>query len=93
LLILDRSRVTAGLACMIADGTELISGCWRPRAALLRRRSAGSNTAGDHLRILGEATTPLPPCGRRLMVTAGEPGDGHGVVNRPDKLASGRDLR
>jgi len=41
-----------------------------PLAWMLRPGSAGSNTAADHLRLLGEAITALPPALRR-------PTDGH----------------
>ena len=36
-----------------------------PLAWMLRPGSAGSNTAADHLRLLGEAITALPPALRR----------------------------
>jgi Transposase DDE domain group 1 len=42
-----------------------------PLAGMLRKGSAGSNTASDHLAVLDAAIAALPPAyGRRLMVTA-----------------------
>jgi hypothetical protein len=41
-----------------------------PLAWMLRPGSAGSNTAADHLILLGEAIAALPPAlRRRLMIT------------------------
>ena len=51
-----------------------------PLAWMLRPGSAGSNTAADHLRLLDEAITALPPaCRRKLMITC----DGAGCQPRP----------
>ena len=45
-----------------------------PLAWMLRPGSAGSNTAADHLRLLGEAIAALPPAlRRRLMITCDGP--------------------
>ena len=55
----------------------LVAGCdnvREPLAWMLRPGSAGSNTAADHLQILGEAIAALPPAFRRkLMITATGP--------------------
>ena len=56
---------------------------------MLRPGSAGSNTAADHLRLLGEAITALPPAlRRRLMVTCDGAGASHALVKELDRLAS-----
>jgi Transposase DDE domain group 1 len=50
-----------------------------PLAGMMRRGSAGSNTTADHLQVLGDAITALPPKHRRrLMVTAMGPGPATG---------------
>jgi hypothetical protein len=55
---------------------------------MLRPGSAGSNTAADHLRLLGEAVTALPPeLRRRLMVTCDGAGASHALLKEPDRLA------
>jgi hypothetical protein len=55
-----------------------------PLAWMLRRGSAASNTAADHLALLDAAIAALPPgFGRRLMVTA----DGGRGQPRPDRPA------
>jgi hypothetical protein len=60
-----------------------------PLAWMLRPGSAGSNTAADHLRLLDEAITALPPAlRRRLMVTCDGAGASHELVEELDKLAS-----
>src|SRR5216683_1502888 len=60
-----------------------------PLAGMLRKGSAGSNTAADHLAVLEAAITALPPAFRRtLMVTCD--GASHGLIARLDKLASRR---
>jgi DDE family transposase len=62
-----------------------------PLAGMLRKGSAGSNTAADHLQILSDAITALPPAfRRRLMVTADGAGASHGLITRLDKLARRR---
>src|SRR3984957_3698177 len=60
-----------------------------PLAWMLRPGSAGSNTAADHLRLLGDAITALPPALRRtLMVTCDGAGASHALVKELDRLAS-----
>jgi hypothetical protein len=62
-----------------------------PLAWMLRRGSAGSNTAADHLALLDAAIAALPPgFRRRLMVTADGAGASHGLVARLDALAGRR---
>jgi hypothetical protein len=69
-------------------------GCWcdntgEPLAAVLRPGSAGSNTAADHIKVLGEAIAALPPkYRRRLMVTCDGAGASHDLIAHLDKLAS-----
>ena len=60
-----------------------------PLAWMLRPGSAGSNTAADHLQLLGEAIAALPPAlRRRLMVTCDGAGASHDLVKELDRLAS-----
>jgi hypothetical protein len=60
-----------------------------PLAWMLRPGSAGSNTAADHVRLLGEAIAALPPVlRRRLMVTCDGAGASHALVQELDRLAS-----
>ena len=60
-----------------------------PLAGMMRRGSAGSNTTADHLQVLGDAITALPPKHRRrLMVTADGAGASHGLITRLDQLAA-----
>jgi hypothetical protein len=62
------------LACCDNTGGE-------PLAWMLRRGSAGSNTAADHLVLLDAAIAALPPgFRRRLMVTADGAGASHALV-------------
>ena len=62
-----------------------------PLAGMLRPGSAGSNTAADHLAVLGAAITAVPPgFRRRLMVTCDGAGASHDLITRLDKLASRR---
>jgi hypothetical protein len=62
-----------------------------PLAGMLRRGSAGSNTAADHLAVLDAAIAALPPAQRRrLMVTADGAGASHGLITRLDALAARR---
>jgi hypothetical protein len=69
-------------------------GCWcdntsEPLAAVLRPGSAGSNTAADHITVLGEAIAALPPkYRRRLMVTCDGAGASHDLIAHLDTLAS-----
>ena len=60
-----------------------------PLAGMMRKGSAGSNTAADHLQVLGDAIGALPPrFRRRLMVTADGAGASHGLITRLDQLAA-----
>jgi hypothetical protein len=60
-----------------------------PLAGTLRPGSAGSNTAADHLAVLEDAITALPPVfRRRLMVTCDGAGASHDLIARLDKLAA-----
>jgi hypothetical protein len=60
-----------------------------PLAGILRKGSAGSNTAADHLQILAGAIGALPPAQRRrLMVTVDGAGASHALITRLDELAS-----
>ena len=62
-----------------------------PLAGMLRRGSAGSNTAADHLQVLTEAVTALPPAYRRnLMVTCDGAGASHDLIARLDQMAGRR---
>jgi len=62
-----------------------------PLAWMLRRGSAGSNTAADHLVLLDAAIAALPPGFRRkLMITADGAGASHGLIARLDQLAGRR---
>jgi hypothetical protein len=62
-----------------------------PLAWMLRRGSAGSNTAADHLSLLDAAIAAVPPGFRRkLMVTADGAGASHALVARLDALAARR---
>ena len=55
----------------------------------MRRGSAGWNTTADHLQVLGDTITALPPKHRRrLMVTADGAGASHGLITRLDRLAA-----
>ena len=60
-----------------------------PVAGVLRRGSAGSNTAEDHITVLDAAIEALPPGFRRaLMVTVDGAGASHDLIRHLDKLAS-----
>jgi hypothetical protein len=62
-----------------------------PLAWTLRRGSAGSNTAADHLAITDAAIAAVPPGFRRkLMVTCDGAGASHALVAHLDKLAARR---
>lgn len=62
-----------------------------PLAWMLRRGSAGSNTAADHIGIIDAAITALPQrFRRRLMVTVDGAGASHELIAHLDKLASRR---
>jgi hypothetical protein len=72
------------LACCDNTGGE-------PLAWMLRRGSAGSNTAADHLVLLDAAIAALPPGFRRkLMITADGAGASHDLIARLDALAARR---
>jgi Transposase DDE domain group 1 len=59
-----------------------------PLAWMLRPGSAGSNTAADHLSLLGDAIAALPPVLRRkLMITCDGAGASHELVQELDRLA------
>ena len=56
---------------------------------MLRRGSAGSNTAADHIALADAAIAALPPASRRkLMITVDGAGASHGLVKHLDKLAA-----
>jgi hypothetical protein len=60
-----------------------------PLAWMLRPGSAGSNTAADHLRLLGVAIAASPPALRRkLMITYDGAGASHALVRELNRLAS-----
>lgn len=62
-----------------------------PLAGMLRKGSAGSNTAADHIGLLDAAIAALPPKHRRrLMITCDGAGASHDLVARLDALASRR---
>src|SRR6266581_6709859 len=62
-----------------------------PLAWMLRRGSAGSNTASDHLALTDAAIAALPPGFRRkLMITCDGAGASHALVAHLDKLAARR---
>jgi hypothetical protein len=58
---------------------------------MLRRGSAGSNTAADHVAVVDAAIAALPPgLRRKLMVTCDGAGASHDLIRHPGKLASRR---
>jgi Transposase DDE domain group 1 len=62
-----------------------------PLAWMLRRGSAGSNTAADHVTLVDDAIAALPPGLRRnLMVTVDGAGFSHKLLEHLDKLARRR---
>ena len=62
-----------------------------PLAWMLRKGSAGSNTAADHIGIVDASVAALPPAWRRnLMVTVDGAGFSHKLLEHLDKLASRR---
>ena len=66
-----------------------------PLAGMMRKGSAGSNTAADHITIVNASIEALPPAyRRRLMVTCDGAGASHDLITHLDKLASrpGRQL-
>jgi hypothetical protein len=55
---------------------------------MLRRGSAGSNTAADHIALADTAIAALPPVFRgRLMITTDGAGASHALIAHLDKLA------
>ena len=62
-----------------------------PLAWMLRKGSAGSNTAADHIQIVDASIAALPPAWRRnLMVTVDGAGFSHKLVEHLDALARRR---
>src|SRR5258708_1338462 len=62
-----------------------------PLAWMLRRGSAGSNTAADHVALVDAAISALPPGFRRkLMITCDGAGASHDLVRHLDKLGTRR---
>jgi len=62
-----------------------------PLAWMLRKGSAGSNTAADHIAITDAAIAALPPAYRRnLMITVDGAGFSHALLEHLDKLAARR---
>jgi hypothetical protein len=60
-----------------------------PLAWELRRGSAGSNTAADHITLTDAAIAALPPAfRRRLMITVDGAGASHDLIAHLDKLAA-----
>jgi DDE family transposase len=60
-----------------------------PLAGMLRKGSAGSNTAADHLTVLEAAIAAVPPAfRRRLMITCDGAGASHDLITRLDTLAA-----
>jgi hypothetical protein len=60
-----------------------------PLAWMLRRGSAGSNTAADHTALTGAAIAALPPAFRRkLIITVDGAGASHELIKHLDKLAA-----
>jgi hypothetical protein len=74
------------------DHHPIIAACdntGEPLAWMLRPGSAGSSTAADHLLLLGDTITALPPALRRkLMITCDGAGASHALVKELDRLAS-----
>jgi hypothetical protein len=62
-----------------------------PLAWMLRKGSAGSNTAADHIKVTGAAIVAVPPAYRRsLMVTVDGAGFSHKFLEHLDTLAARR---
>jgi hypothetical protein len=62
-----------------------------PLAWMLRRGSAGSNTAADHIALADTAIAALPPVfRRRLMIITDGAGASHALMAHLDKLAARR---
>jgi hypothetical protein len=59
-----------------------------PLTGMMRAGSAGSNTAADHVTVVGASIAALPPAfRRRLMVTCDGAGASHDLITCLDKLA------
>jgi Transposase DDE domain group 1 len=62
-----------------------------PLAWMLRKGSAGSNTAADHVAVTDAAIAALPPsCRRSLMITVDGAGFSHKLIEHLDALAARR---
>ena len=62
-----------------------------PLAWMLRKGSAGSNTAADHIAVTDAAIAALPPAYRRnLMITVDGAGFSHKLMEHLDRLAACR---
>ena len=62
-----------------------------PLAWMLRKGSAGSNTAADHVAVVDAAIAALPPAFRRnLMITVDGAGFSHKLIEHLDALAARR---
>jgi hypothetical protein len=97
---LDATVVTAHSDKELAEGNfkgyghhPLLAVCdntgGEPLAWMLRRGSAGSNTAADHTALTDAAIAVLPPAFRRkLMITVDGAGASHELVKHLDKLAA-----
>lgn len=60
-----------------------------PLVGMMRCGGAGSNTVADHLRVLEDSITALPPAYRhQLMVTCDGAGASHGLIARLEALAA-----
>jgi len=60
-----------------------------PLAGMMRKGSAGSNTAEDHITLVDASLAALPPAlRRRVMVTCDGAGASHDLIACLDKLAS-----
>ena len=97
---LDATVVTAHSDKELAEGNfkgyghhPLLAVCdntgGEPLAWMLRRGSAGSNTAADHTALTDAAIAALPPAFRRkVMITVDGAGASHELIKHLDKLAA-----
>jgi len=90
-----RRRQAQQCACRYPTGHHpLLAFCdntGEPLTWMLRRGSAGSNTAADHITVVDDSIAALPPKLRRdLMVTVDGAGFSHKLLEHLDKLASRR---
>jgi hypothetical protein len=108
-------KILEGMACIRLDATvvpahsdkelaeanfkgfgyhPLLAACdntGEPLAWMLRRGSAGSNTAADHVALADAAIAALPPAFRRkLVITCDGAGASHDLIKHLDKLAARR---